>query len=81
MRERAASDSNERNPKVACDFAPRLAQLHDVLDKAVLAAYGWDDLFERLRTHEGDEELLRRLLALNPSCANQIPPNPEPASD
>ncbi len=46
-------------------FAPRMAELHDTLDKAVLAAYGWDDLAGRLRTPEGDEELLRRLLAVN----------------
>jgi hypothetical protein len=31
----------------------------------VLAAYGWDDLVGKLRTADGDEELLRRLLALN----------------
>ncbi len=49
----------------AIDFAPRLAELHDVLDRAVLAAYGWDDLAVVIRTPEGDEELLRRLLALN----------------
>jgi type II restriction/modification system DNA methylase subunit YeeA len=55
--------AEERSP--ARKFAPRLAELHDALDQAVLAAYGWLDLFERLRTSEGDEELLRRLLALN----------------
>jgi len=49
----------------AAEFAPRLAALHDALDQAVLAAYGWGDLAGRLRTVEGDEELLRRLLALN----------------
>jgi hypothetical protein len=49
----------------AKDFAPRLAALHDALDAAVLAAYGWEDLVGRLRTAEGDEELLRRLLAEN----------------
>jgi type II restriction/modification system DNA methylase subunit YeeA len=44
----------------AADFAPRLADLHDALDKAVCDAYGWP--------HEilnDDEEILRRLLALN----------------
>ncbi len=51
--------------KAARDFAPRLAELHDALDRAVLAAYGWEDLAEKLRTPEGDEELLRRLLAEN----------------
>jgi len=46
-------------------FAPRLAELHAALDNAVLHAYGWDDLIGKLRTSEGDEELLTRLLALN----------------
>lgn len=49
----------------ATAFAPRLAQLHDALDYAVLCAYGWEDLMGTLRTPEGDEELLRRLLSLN----------------
>ncbi|MEP7287436.1 MAG: DNA methyltransferase [Chloroflexota bacterium] len=49
----------------AREFAPRLAALHASLDQAVLAAYGWSDLVGTLRTSEGDEELLRRLLALN----------------
>jgi len=34
-------------------------------DDAVLLAYGWSDLAGQLRTPDGDEELLRRLLALN----------------
>jgi hypothetical protein len=55
----------ERIAKPARDFAPRLAELHDALDAAVLAAYGWDDLKGKLRMAEGDEELLRRRLALN----------------
>ena len=55
--------SSKENAAVA--FAPRLAELHDVLDRAVLAAYQWGDLADALRTPEGDEELLRRLLALN----------------
>ncbi len=49
----------------ARNFAPRLAQLHDALDKAVLEMYGWADLIGRLRTPDGDEELLKRLLAEN----------------
>ena len=49
----------------AREFAPRLAALHDALDRAVLAAYGWDDLFETQRTDAGKDELLRRLLTLN----------------
>jgi hypothetical protein len=54
-----------RNGDAASRFAPRLAELHDGLDAAVLTAYGWSDLIGKLRTPEGDEELLRRLLALN----------------
>lgn len=46
-------------------LAEQIAGLHDTLDAAVLAAYGWEDLIGKLRTPEGDEELLRRLLALN----------------
>jgi len=44
----------------AGDFAPRLAQLHDALDRAVCDAYGWPH--EVLRD---EEDILRRLLALN----------------
>ncbi len=51
--------------KAARQFAPRLAALHEQLDRAVLGAYGWADLAGRLRTPDGDEEMLRRLLALN----------------
>jgi hypothetical protein len=57
--------NGDRLVKSARDFAPRLVALHDALDAAVLAAYGWSDLVGRLRTPDGDEELLRRLLALN----------------
>lgn len=49
-----------RVPAAAADFAPRLDELHPALDMAVCDAYGWP--------HEilGDEEeILRRLLALN----------------
>ncbi len=71
--EKYRSGSNgKRNGTDAADaFAPRLAQLHDALDRAVLAAYGWDDLADKLRTPDGDEELLRRLLALNLARAGQ----------
>jgi hypothetical protein len=44
----------------AADFAPRLNDLHNTLDRAVCDAYGWP--------HEvlnDDEEILRLLLALN----------------
>jgi hypothetical protein len=58
--------------KPATRFAPRLCELHAALDAAVLRAYGWDALIDRLRTSEGDEELLR-LLALNLARANLIP--------
>ena len=51
--------------EAARKFAPRMVELHDALDAAVLAAYGWSDLAGRLRTPDGDEELLRRLLAEN----------------
>jgi hypothetical protein len=57
--------NGEKLVKAARDFAPRLAALHDALDQAVLAAYGWGDLAGRLRTPDGEEEMLRRLLALN----------------
>ncbi len=38
-----------------------LAQAHEVLDAAVAAAYGWADYTPQM----ADEEILRRLLALN----------------
>ena len=44
----------------AGDFAPRLDELHRTLDAAVGGAYGWDD-----EVLADDEEILRRLLALN----------------
>lgn len=44
----------------AGDFAPRLDELHRTLDAAVGGAYGWDD-----DILDDDEEILRRLLALN----------------
>jgi hypothetical protein len=71
-------------PTAAQTFAPRLAELHDTLDRAVLAAYGWGDIDPLLplpiamgrgvylRTPEGDEELLRRLLALNLARAGTL---------
>jgi len=64
-RARQNGNGSRSKPSPAAAFAPRLDELHRALDAAVLAAYGWDDLLERLRTAEGDEELLRRLLALN----------------
>ena len=44
----------------AADFAPRLDELHRRLDQAVCDAYGWDHTIL-----DDDEEILRRLLALN----------------
>ncbi|MCB9452674.1 MAG: hypothetical protein H6672_14645 [Anaerolineaceae bacterium] len=44
----------------AGDFAPRLDELHTALDQAVCAAYGWPE-----SVLEDDEEILRRVLALN----------------
>ena len=47
-------------------FAPRLAELHDALDRAVCDAYGWPhDIL-----HD-EEEILRRLLALNQARASR----------
>ena len=44
----------------AGDFAPRLDELHQTLDQAVCDAYGWEhDILQ------DEEEILRRLLALN----------------
>jgi hypothetical protein len=55
----------------AGDFAPRLDELHNDLDKAVCDAYGWP------HTILGDEEeILRRLLALNLKRASTSPPSP-----
>jgi len=48
----------------AGDFAPRLAVLHDALDAAVCAAYGWD-----VSVLADDEAILARLLALNAARA------------
>lgn len=44
----------------AADFAPRLDDLHRALDVAVCDAYGWPR-----EILADDEEILRRLLALN----------------
>ncbi|MCY4018160.1 MAG: N-6 DNA methylase [Chloroflexi bacterium] len=44
----------------AGNFAPRLDELHQALDKAVCDAYGWE-----YAVLDDEEEILRRLLALN----------------
>ncbi len=54
-----------RLPKAAREIAPEIAALHDGLDRAVLAAYGWADLADDLRSAAGREAVLRRLLAEN----------------
>jgi len=56
------------HPKIvpeAGDFAPRLDELHRALDCAVCDAYGWE-----YAVLDDDEEILRRLLALNLERAN-----------
>jgi len=62
---RGGNGRDGKIPDSARKFAPRLAELHDALDAAVLRAYGWDDLIGTLRTPAGDEAVLRRLLAEN----------------
>lgn len=49
-----------RTVAAAADFAPRLDELHNTLDRAVCDAYGWE--YDVL---EDEEEILRRLLVLN----------------
>lgn len=54
----------------AADFAPRLDELHQALDRAVCDAYGWKDIGREgykfsIYTEEAEEEILRRLLVLN----------------
>ena len=44
----------------AADFAPRLDELHRGLDEAVCDTYGWE-----YAILDDEEEILRRLLALN----------------
>ncbi|MEP0763731.1 MAG: hypothetical protein HRF48_13445 [Chloroflexota bacterium] len=60
----------KRHPPVkraAGDFAPRLAALHRALDEAVCDAYGWEhDVLA------DEEEILRRLLALNLERASLV---------
>ena len=52
-------DSIKTKP-AAADFAPRLDELHRALDEAVCNAYGWE-----YGVLDDEEEILRRLLALN----------------
>ena len=47
-------------------FAPRLAELHDTLDRAVCDAYNWPH-----EVLQDEEEILRRLLALNLARAGE----------
>ncbi|MCY3831532.1 MAG: N-6 DNA methylase, partial [Chloroflexi bacterium] len=55
-----------KTKRAAADFAPRLDELHRALDEAVCDAYGWD-----YGLLEDEEEILRRLLALNLERAGQ----------
>ena len=55
-----------KTKEAAADFAPRLDQLHRELDQAVCDAYGWD--YDVL---DDEEEILRRLLAMNLARAAQ----------
>lgn len=59
-------ESDMRVKPGAGDFAPRLDALHQALDEAVCAAYGW-----HVAVLDDDEEILRRLLALNLARAEQ----------
>ncbi len=58
-------DSMKTKP-AAANFAPRLDQLHRELDQAACDAYGWE--YDVL---DDEEEILRRLLALNLERAAQ----------
>ena len=53
-------ESDIKTKPAAADFAPRLDELHQALDRAVCAAYGWE-----YAVLDDEEEMLRRLLALN----------------
>lgn len=64
--------AQKRKP-AAVAFAPRLALLHDALDRAVCAAYGWDAAIVR-----DGEAMLRALLALNAARAGEQPLSPHP---
>jgi hypothetical protein len=58
------------HPKIkpaAGNFAPRLDALHRTLDRAVCDAYGWEHA-----VIDDDEEILRRLLALNLARAGHV---------
>ncbi len=55
-------DLAQRTMTKLCNERPTwLAQAHETLDVAVAAAYGWTDYTPQMP----DEEILRRLLALN----------------
>ena len=53
-------DKPENIKTDAWEFAPRLRELHDALDMAVCDAYGWPH-----EILDDEEEILRRVLALN----------------
>ncbi len=57
------TDEGKSHPKIAPavgNFAPRLADLHAALDRAVCDAYGWE-----YAVPDDEEEILRRRLTLN----------------
>lgn len=57
---RAGGPRNGKTLTPAQAFAPRLHELHSALDRAVCEAYGWPHTIL-----EDEEDMLRRLLALN----------------
>ncbi|MBN1679165.1 MAG: hypothetical protein JW966_02660 [Anaerolineae bacterium] len=60
----------KKHPKIvaaAGDFAPRLETLHRALDRAACDAYGWE-----YAVINDEEEILRRLLALNLARAGHL---------
>ncbi len=57
---RAGGPRNGKTLTPAQTFAPRLHELHTALDRAVCDAYGWPHTIL-----EDEEDMLRRLLALN----------------
>ncbi|MBU1433316.1 hypothetical protein KKF91_22525 [Myxococcota bacterium] len=74
-------DPNDRAPEIEA-----LRRLHEAMDKAVLRAYGWDDLIEKLPPYgapslEFDDEVIDRLFALNAARAKGeagAAPKPKP---
>jgi hypothetical protein len=55
-----STNGPRKAPTAADTFAPRLHELHAALDRAVCDAYGWPH-----EVLDDEEDMLRRLLALN----------------